>query len=98
MFPLTVLWYLGCGMSQREVTGAEVAPQYISHSEVINEKVLHIFPVSGTQTSFSTTISLQAAAEGRPADDANRYVILEHLMLFYVSAAIRALKCHTTNA
>lgn len=93
-----MLCYLGCWRSQREVTGAEIAPQCISRSEILNDKVLQIFPVSGTQTSFSTTVLLQAVAEGHPADDANRCVILEHLILFYPSVATRALKCHTTNA
>lgn len=99
MFPLTVLCCLGCWGSQREVTGAEIGPQHMSYSEILNDKVLQIFPVSGTRTSFTTTtVLLQTAAEGHPADDANLCVILEHVILFCVSAATCALKCRTINA
>jgi len=98
VFLLTKLCYQGCWRSQREAAGAEVALQHISHSEILNDKSLQIFPVSGTQTHSSTTISLQAVAKGYPAADANLCVILEHLILFYVSAATCVLKCHTINA
>ncbi|PKU40828.1 hypothetical protein llap_8867 [Limosa lapponica baueri] len=45
-----MLCCLGCWRSQRAVTEAEIASQHNSHSEILHDKVMQIFPFPGSAT------------------------------------------------